>query len=762
VAEAVHSRRLVRFGTYEVDLPAGELKKCGVKLKLSGQPFQVLAILLEQPGTIVTREELQKRLWPDTFVDVDHNLNTAINKIREVLDDSAENPRFVETLPRRGYRFVAQVEGTGAAKTPDELLNRGMAKSATSRGRPLRVPMLIGVCALLAGAGFLIYKRQQISVPKKQHPLARVTFEDGVQIGVTWSPDGRFIAYSSDRGGKFDIWVQQISGGNPVQITKGPGQNWQPDWSPDGKYIAYRSENGNGGLFVVPPLGGEGLERMIASFGYYPLWSPDSSQILFRTHFAGTGGTERFYLVDLDGGTPREVFANSISQGKLEPLSAAWHPDGKRISLMADGPGPIADFWTVPVAGGVAVKSQIAPEVEKQIEEVSTGQGNPLWMDPKFCWAPSGKAIYFGIWFRGARNIWKMNIDPDTLRATALERLTTGSGPDDELGVSADGKRLAFTEETRHTRTWLFPFDATRGRVNGTGQAVTSRGVEAWTPKLSRDGKRLAFSGIRAGKLTVWEKSLMDGHEAPIVADNYIRDYPQWSPDGTRLAYRRFNTSTSQNQIMVWSAQSHTEEPVSKSSSAYMIPYDWSLDAERLLFSLQSSETDRTEVWLLPVGAVNASKEQLAKRIIFDPELDIWQPHFSPDGHWIVFEAVRNSTKKLESALYAVPTSGGPWTRISAGKNWDDKPCWAPDGKTIYFLSNGGGLFSVWGIRFDPGKGKPVGEPFRVTSFENTSLMIPNSSGYVGYVGLSVTQDKLVVTVEELSGGIWVLDNVDR
>ena len=113
MAELVDSRRLVRFGSYEVDLPAGELKKCGVKLKLSGQPFQVLAILLEQPGTIVTREELQKRLWPDTFVDVDHNLNTAINKIREALGDSADNPRFVETLPRRGYRFIAPVDSDG-------------------------------------------------------------------------------------------------------------------------------------------------------------------------------------------------------------------------------------------------------------------------------------------------------------------------------------------------------------------------------------------------------------------------------------------------------------------------------------------------------------------------------------------------------------------------------------------------------------------------------------------------------------------------
>jgi DNA-binding winged helix-turn-helix (wHTH) protein len=118
VEDAVHSPR-VRFGIFEVDLQAGELRKAGLKLKLTGQPFQVLAILLERPGGVVTRDELQKRLWPDTLVDVDHNLNTAINKIREVLGDSAESPRFVETLPRRGYRFIAPLEGSGEAKTAD-------------------------------------------------------------------------------------------------------------------------------------------------------------------------------------------------------------------------------------------------------------------------------------------------------------------------------------------------------------------------------------------------------------------------------------------------------------------------------------------------------------------------------------------------------------------------------------------------------------------------------------------------------------------
>src|SRR5258708_24924874 len=103
--------RIVRFGVFELDLSAGELRKNGVKLRLQEQPFQVLAMLLERAGEVVTREELRQKLWPsDTFVDFDHSLNTAVNKVREVIGDSASSPRYVETLARRGYRFIAPVQ----------------------------------------------------------------------------------------------------------------------------------------------------------------------------------------------------------------------------------------------------------------------------------------------------------------------------------------------------------------------------------------------------------------------------------------------------------------------------------------------------------------------------------------------------------------------------------------------------------------------------------------------------------------------------
>jgi DNA-binding winged helix-turn-helix (wHTH) protein len=128
---------MYRFGVFEVDLAVGELRKSGVKLRLQEKPFQFLTALLDQPGEIVTREELRQRLWPaDTFVDFDHSLNTAVNKLREVLGDSASTPRYVETIARRGYRFIAPVERLGTGLVPEE------AQPATVPLHPeLEVPM---------------------------------------------------------------------------------------------------------------------------------------------------------------------------------------------------------------------------------------------------------------------------------------------------------------------------------------------------------------------------------------------------------------------------------------------------------------------------------------------------------------------------------------------------------------------------------------------------------------------------------------------
>jgi hypothetical protein len=166
---------------------------------------------------VVSRAELQKRLWPNTFVDVDHSLNTAVNKIREALGDS-ENPRFVETLPRRGYRFIAPLAnrgnprasdgGTIPSAPPAEEAGSGVSRESLVGPRALRNVILFAAVVLLGAAAFLIYQKLHSSrLSPMQRALTRLTFDDGLQVGATWSPDGRFVAYSSDRRGKFDIWV---------------------------------------------------------------------------------------------------------------------------------------------------------------------------------------------------------------------------------------------------------------------------------------------------------------------------------------------------------------------------------------------------------------------------------------------------------------------------------------------------------------------------------------------------------------------------
>jgi Tol biopolymer transport system component len=181
-----------------------------------------------------------------------------------------------------------------------------------------------------------------------------------------------------------------------------------------------------------------------------------------------------------------------------------------------------------------------------------------------------------------------MTGDPKSLRATGIDRLTTGPGPDTRVAVSTDGKRLAFTAKSQRIRTWLFPFDATAGHIGGSGEAITSPGTMSVDPKLSRDGSKVAYivphgegNGPAYGDVRneVWVKSLVDGREEPVIADGYSRWLHQWSPDGMQLAYQRRNRRTDEKQLVVWSSESHGEEPLTTLGSA-LNAADWSLDGK--------------------------------------------------------------------------------------------------------------------------------------------------------------------------------------
>lgn len=813
------------FGAFELEGLTGELRRNGIVVRLQEQPTRLLFYLLQHAGQIVTRNDLRTHLWPaDTFVDFDHALNTAVMKLREALRDSSDRPVYIQTIPRKGYRFIAPLtvlppnrvsppgaapvsstQPTPAASPPANTAAPVAADTSPPDAKPAEEPLTINlrqveeapqkrsvnparVVALatalifLALIGTSIYKMASRTVAEPSHSLTRITFDEGLQSDPTWSPDGRYIAYTAVREGVTNIWMQQISVGDPIPITSGPGPNWQPNWSPDGKYIAYRSDAGSGGLFVTPALGGAGQERRLASFGYNPRWSADSSRVLFQSGPLPWRGVSEFFTVGMDGAPPRKVLEDFFQEHKsLVSISAAWHPDGKRITVWVDDlaqRGSSPHFWTMPVDGGPAIYSQIPPQIEEKFRELAVHSADEWLVDSAFTWAPAGNAIYLERTFRGARSLWRLNINPKTLTAISIDQLTSSGGLDTAPALSADGKRLAFTAASGKVSAWLFPFDSDRGRITGAGRPVTSPGINAWLTSVSRDGNKLAFSGVRAGETGLWFKPLPDGREVRLPTDSSPASSPVWSPDGMRLAYFRVGHNPDQGQLMLWSVDTRQGEPLTSShplgDRRTEMVYDWTPDGKSLLVSKARSVVGAADnpneapgefpdlaVWQVPLSAAPHAEAQ-ERMIIADAAHTLVQAHQSPDGRWIVFEAVRRNRPQEPdagfSSLYVMRASGGPWLPIIQ-RGWADKPRWSPDGRTIYFLWGQGSFYNVWGIRFDPETGKTIGDPFRVTALDNPALMIPQ---HMESVEISVSQKNLVLTLNQVSGSIWILDNADR
>jgi serine/threonine protein kinase/sugar lactone lactonase YvrE len=633
-------------------------------------------------------------------------------------------------------------------------------KKGTLIALGLLVSTIVAVAVVIH---FLRNEKAQATASQQQKTLVGVTSGSGLQLGATWSADASFIAYSSDQGGNFDIWSQSISGGNPVQVTHSPAHDWQPDWSPVANNIVFRSERDGGGLFIVPSLGGN--ERKIASFGYRPLWSPDGSKILFLGPGQRLYDFPKMYIITPGDETPREIPTSfSKAEEGIKGNSVGWHPDGLRVSFLSTD----KTFWTVPIAGGSPVKSELTADVEKQLKDAAVDLGN-------FRWSRSGKFLYFEGTSRGVLNLWRVTVDPETLRwIDGPDRLTTATTQYTDIALSPDGNKLAFTTTTQNTRIWLLPFDSNAGQIKGEGRPITDAGMDAWFSDLSPDGKKLVFASHSNGmdKPVLREKYIGDKRERVLEDDEYYRYFPRWSPDSTRLAYSRFRATTVRNAgeagppqgaskagpIVILDTRSGAEELLTSQGQWLDYMYDWSADGQWILASSNRQTPDRWQVCLFPVSAAPHAETNMIV-VASDPQNSLWTPRFSPDGRWICYSAQKPSGASV-SVLYVVPSSGGTPVRITGEDTWCDWPRWSTDGKTIYFVSNYNSSFlNVWGIHFDREQGRAVGDPFRVTTFESPGRMI---SPRLAQMEMSLNKNQLALPITDVSGNIWVLGNVDR
>jgi Tol biopolymer transport system component len=586
--------------------------------------------------------------------------------------------------------------------------------------------------------------------PPPDRSLAQLTFEPGSVRTPSWSPDGHAIAFSSTRAGNTDIWVQPIGGGVATQVTDSPAIDAQPSWSPDAQQIAFRSERDGGGLFLVPAAGGP--VRRLSNFGYKPLWSPDGTRILFvSATLEQVREAPRVYVLDVASGAAREVLTTLLPQFTWPQVG--WHPDGVRLSIWGNHRRTGWSFWTVnPAQEAQARPSESSASVRRELERAAVQLRF-------FTWAPSGRALFFEGATRGVTNVWRVIVEPETLRwISGPERLTTGAGYHRDLALSPDGRQLAFTIQNEQTRLWSLPLDPTRGAITGAPAPLSPASVDASFPDISRDGATLAYRLIRGPREEIWGQSLDQGTERLLISNEggSVVD-PHWSPDGSTIAYRRRTRTTGNDQAIALLSLGAQEERLLTTPGSGATAQDWSPDGRSILGRCAADIRELSRLCLFPVSAAPHAERSM-RVIAADAQANVWQGRFSPNGRWIVFNTITPTAAEV-STVYVVAAEGGAWTRISEGAAFDDKARWAPDGRTIYFVSNRTTALNVWGRRFDPEKGEPTGEPFQVTRFDRSDQVLTTA---MAQLGLAVGRDRLVAPITSLSGNVWLLDAVDR
>jgi serine/threonine protein kinase/Tol biopolymer transport system component len=591
--------------------------------------------------------------------------------------------------------------------------------------------------------------------PPVQRNVTRVTFGSGLQTDAAFSPDGRFIAYASDQAGNFDIWVQPVGGGGePVQVTKSPAQDTTPDWSPDGSQIVFRSEREGGGLFLVSALGGP--ERRVASFGVRPKWSPDGSKILFATAPPGAFGGPLF-VVSVDGSPPRRVLQRFTDDEHTSfVLGWAWHPDGRRVTLLASLYDRDQALYTMPLEGGPPTVTKIPSSVFRS----SVGQNFG-----EFTWAPGGNAVYFEhiVGDTYIRNLWRLSVDPQTLAAGAFVRLTSGVGQDTHAAISRDGRMLAFTIKSESIRLWTYALDPLTGTISGPGEPLTDATTVPVTASLAPDGRHIAYSisGVGTGKVELWTADLVTNEKRLLTRDNYFRNAPKWSRDGSQLVYqwmRRTANDRFEVSAAVRDVSGADETLLSAPADQRVQPCDWSPDKQSILITwLRPPQRPLLALW--PVAAAPHA-DTAAAIVAEDPKGALWEARYSPNGRWISFV-----TNPPGRALVCVITSTArraavdQRTCLTDPDIWHDKPRWASDGKLLYVWRRDGSLFNVWALPFDEARGTVTGSPRQVTHFDSPAHHIWTN---LDDIDPSVSRDRMILPMADANGSIWLLDNADK
>jgi len=560
--------RVFRFGPFELSEREGELRKSGVRIKLQEQPFRVLVELVANSGKLVSREELRKKLWPvDTFVDFDVGLNSAIRKLRQALNDDADNPRYIETLAKRGYKFVALVaDSTAPPQTASKDSPPGTSislpgdgtKSAASeeiQRKPRRWYWVLAACvlALVSYGALVAWRRASTPPPLATERQITANPREAPITAAVISPDGKYLAYSDTTG----VYVRHIDTGETRPLPLPSGFDAIPtSWFPDGTHLLLASEetlygfgppskSGIPSLWKVSLLGGS-PQRLVdnASGGAV---SPDGSKIAFLRSDAM--GSAEIWVMATDGSNLQHVAQAAVPEGSTRAGDTinrvfesvflpeiAWSPDGKRLAYVkrfeAASPGPSEDkhsLETVELLGG-----------QPKVLKTSTHLLNVV------TWATDGRLLF------GYRNdpaservdtgIWSLRVNQESGEPEGKEvQLSTGAGRLCGLSVSRDGKRLFLWRENLSPTVFLTEIDAETHSLRRPRRLTldeNSNIVEDWTP----DSQAVLFSSNRNGTYKIFRQGI-DQVVPEVLVEGHSLFQPRVSPNGKEILYLAGNNS---------------------------------------------------------------------------------------------------------------------------------------------------------------------------------------------------------------------------
>jgi DNA-binding winged helix-turn-helix (wHTH) protein/Tol biopolymer transport system component len=654
----VAERRTLRFGPFELDPQIGQLRKNGLGVKLQGQPVQILEILLEKPGQLVTREEIRQRLWAsDTFVDFDHSLNTAVKKLRQALGDEADTPRYIETLPKRGYRFTGELVREEAKEQPKTdtpetaavaVLPLGQLEprpqSAVFRRKGVVIGVALGLLVIASGlAVYTVLKPEPQPRIVGSHVLTKTgnlkwfNHPPFVDRGFIYFPEQRTLG-----GEKTSGWVLLMVPAAGGEVSAGPAVNGGlRDISRDGTQLLSITQDSTGRTDLWAQAAPSGVPRLVVvDTSGFALWTSDARGLFF----ARNNDTE-LYRASTDGtGVKRMATIPGFQYPHLSP-------DGARLRFTENE--NTFRLWEVGTDG-------------RNLRQLLGGRKD-VWGGS---WSPDGRYYFFSGWDGDRWSLWAVSEAHHWWKRAEASQpypLTFGPMSIGAPGISNDGKQLYAVGMERHGE--LSVYDSKAGKF-----VPYLGGTSVCYVDFSRDGKWIAYVSYPEGAL--W-RSRIDGSERrqltlpPLAVIN-----PRWSPDGKLIAFtdlangdRSKMTDESPRRVYVVSADGGGPELL---LAGNLGDPTWSADGNSIAYDYRSSSpaSAASEVRILDL--------QTQKSAPVPGSQGMWSARWSPDGRYLVALSAY-PPKKLMLFNFASNT----WGELASGTDFG-WPSWSRDSKFVY------------------------------------------------------------------------------